>query len=137
MSPICVAVRSASPIIRLGIQALLGASPGRVAVADPGRAWAPQDVDVVVYDAARLDGPDREQLRRLVRETPAVVAVVPACRPDLAQRVRQLGVAACVSLDVTAADLVAVVEAASIARSRGGAASRPRPRSAARDSVSV
>ena len=68
--------------------------------------------DVVLYDVmALLDG-DAE-LMRMVKETDvAVLAVTRDLRPDLADSALATGVDGCVSLDASADELVAAVEAA-------------------------
>lgn len=109
-----VAIQSSSAITGLGVRAVLSRFPGRVEVSDVDRSGTFGGADVVVWDVALLDRDlrDRALLRGLVRHSCAVVAIAPDFRPDLTNRALQLGVDACVSLDVTGADLMDVLEAA-------------------------
>lgn len=115
-----VSVLSPSVITRTGLRALLARHPDRIEVLDDADdpCGAPPtartaDADVLVLDVAALTDPTRRSaVETAMAGAYAVVAVAEGFSADLPVLLRGTGVAACLSPDVTAPDLVATVEAA-------------------------
>ncbi|GAA0970738.1 Spore germination protein GerE [Nocardioides aquaticus] len=121
-----VSVLSPSVITRTGLRALLARHPDRIEVLDDADDTDDADdpcgapstartagADVLVLDVAALKDPTRRSaVETVMAGAYAVVAVAEGFRADLPVLLRGTGVAACLSPDVTAPDLVATVEAA-------------------------
>jgi DNA-binding NarL/FixJ family response regulator len=109
-----VAIHSDQELIRAGLTTLLAHAPQRTDVLEPSDTDAHHDV--VVFDLVSATGPARahalRQLRQLVQADRSVVAVTRESCQDLAARVKDLGCADVVTLNVSAAELLDVVQSA-------------------------
>jgi DNA-binding NarL/FixJ family response regulator len=127
--PLRVAVVSRHHLTRFGLTRLLTYEPGRVVVvnvADLDRqAGHP---DVAIYDLAELIETQENFLSHLLASQTPVVALEPYGRRDLAEGALAAGVCDVVAMDVTAPELLAVLErvAAGHAIDREGLRSRAR-----------
>ena len=107
-----VLITSDHDVVRTGLTTLLEEHDALEVTEGAVDTLVLDGADVVLYDVmALLDG-DAE-LMRMVKETDvAVLAVTRDLRPDLADSALATGVDGCVSLDASADELVAAVEAA-------------------------
>jgi DNA-binding NarL/FixJ family response regulator len=126
--PLRVAVVSRHELTRAGLVTLLAHDPARALVFDVSA----QDghlggQDVAIYDLAGLVETDSEDLRHLLSSRAPVVVLVPHSRPDLGDGALAAGVAEVIRMDVTAQDLLDVLERVAA----GGAA----PRRSARETT--
>lgn len=111
--PVRVVVLSRHQLTRAGLTQLLNLDCRRASVVDvPSQVGHLNDHDVAVYDLAGLIGASGNVLEHLLATDIPVVALAPQARPDLAEAALAMGVAATVSVDVTAEELLVAVERA-------------------------
>ena len=111
-APLQVAIVAYSPLVRLGLRALLEPSAHRALVVDlAARDGHLGHHDVAIYDLAGLAHGTKD-LRHLVATNTAVVGLLPWNGEDLARQAVSMRVAALVSPDISGEGLVEVIEAA-------------------------
>ena len=104
-----VVVVSRYPVLRAGLEALLGTDPERIEVLDGlARADPLEAPHLTVYDLSGMRSGVSE-LRALLASGP-VVGLVPDGDPDLGDRALELGLAAVVPWEVGREELVGLVE---------------------------
>ena len=108
-----VLVTTEHDVVRTGLTTLIEQHPSLETLTGSVDALVLDGADVVLYDVAGLLDSDGSDLVRMVKETDvAVLAVTRDLRPDLADAALEKGVDGCVSLDASADELLAAVEAA-------------------------
>lgn len=111
--PTKVLVTSDHAVVCAGLTTLLDDHPMFTTATGSIDTLLLEGADVVLYDVAGLLGTDGHELDRLVKENDvAVLAVSRDLRPELADRALEKGADGCISLDASAEDLAAAVEAA-------------------------
>ncbi|WP_323792343.1 response regulator transcription factor [Nocardioides sp.] len=108
-----VLITSEHDVVRTGLTTLLDEHDALEVSEGAVDSLVLDGADVVLYDVMALVESDESELVRMVKETDvAVLAVTRDLRPDLADTALATGVDGCVSLDASAEELVAAVEAA-------------------------
>lgn len=111
--PLRVAVMSHRQIIARGTATLLGEHPQRVRLVETSTMADGERVDVAVYDLDLVRVAGESHLGRVVERVGGrVVGLATGAASPLAARALALGVAGCVALDATPADLVEAVTTA-------------------------
>jgi DNA-binding NarL/FixJ family response regulator len=107
-----VAVAGAHDIVANGLRAILAQDPSiEVVERFPAIKSIP---DVVVYDAIGVEENGGAELSQLVREFDSAVVVISRdLRPDLAVRALAIGADGCISIESSAAKILATIQAAS------------------------
>lgn len=108
-----LAVLGANEIVTKGAAALAAEFPERVRLVPHPWPSAGPEPDVVLYDAMRLHNGDGHDLDELVRETSAAIVVLARDpRPDLTGCALALGADTWISLEASAEELLAAIDAA-------------------------
>lgn len=109
--PIRIAVLTRQEVIARGLTAMLSDYPERfIVMAAPGARTAPA-LDVLLYDALRLDDGDGSELDRLVAATQAKIVLYSRdLRPDLRVKALAKGCATWISMSTQASQLIEAIE---------------------------
>lgn len=110
--PIRIAVLTRQEVIARGVAAMLSDYPERFIVTVPPDAHTGVPaLDVLLYDALRLNDTDGSELDHLIAATQAkVVLYSRELRPDLRAKARARGCAAWISMSAQASQLIETIE---------------------------
>ena len=105
-----VEIVTSQEVVEVGLRTVLETTPASFVVST-SRSAKPRP-DVVLYDLQRLqNGHGSELTRWLTDSATTVIGIDPTPRPDLGARGRDLGVTWTITLDVTAVELMSLVQA--------------------------
>jgi NarL family two-component system response regulator LiaR len=106
-----VDIRTTQAVVELGLKAMLDQAPGLVVRTEGHLGGRP---DVVLYDVINLEDGNGADLDHLLRHTVStVIAVDRTLKPELGTRAKEHGVEWAITLDISPAELVKVIEDAS------------------------
>jgi DNA-binding NarL/FixJ family response regulator len=101
-------IRTTQQVVAVGLRTILERAEGPLEITFEGPAEA--QPDVVLYDVIKLNEGNGADLDHLLKHTVStVIAVDRTLKPDLGTRAREKGVEWAITLDITPADLVAVI----------------------------
>jgi DNA-binding NarL/FixJ family response regulator len=104
-----VDIRTTQQVVAVGLRTILERADASLAIAFEGPAEA--QPDVVLYDVIKLNEGNGMDLEHLLKHTVStVIAVDRTLKPELGTRAREKGVEWAITLDITADELVAVIE---------------------------